>query len=278
MIKGAIFDLDGTLIDSMIIWAHTGERYLAKKGVTASPDLNETLYTLTIEGGARYMKETYKLAETVDEVVSGINDMVKDFYANEVAEKPGAVELLSHMKQDGVMITLATSNSRELIMPALERLNMLPYIDRIFTCPEEHTTKSEPDIFLTAAGYMNTEPDETWVFEDSYYSIKAASDAGFRTVGIYDRESCQNQELIRETADLYYTEIPLYQKIEEAADAASCINGNAASDTPPSEGEGAVPCIKEAADAASCINGNAASDMPPSEGEGAIHCIEEAAR
>lgn len=215
MIKGAIFDLDGTLIDSMIIWAHTGERYLAGKGIQAEPNLKEILYTLTIEGGARYMKERYRLSESVEDIVCGINDMVKDFYANQVEIKSGAMKFLKDMKDDGIKITMATSNSRELILPALSRLNILKYFDRIFTCPEENTTKSEPDIFLTAAKYMGTAPAETWVFEDSYYSIEAAKKCGFKTVGIYDKESCQNQDLIRNTADLYFIDIPDYRTIKE---------------------------------------------------------------
>lgn len=218
MIKGAIFDLDGTLIDSMIIWSHTGERYLAARGIKVEKGLSETLYTMTIDGGAVYMKDKYNLTETVAEIVTGICDMVEDFYANQVEIKKGADKLLADMKADGVKITMATSNTRELIMPALKRLDIAKYFDRIFTCPEENTTKSEPGIFITAAAFMNTLPSDTWVFEDSYYSMEAAKRCGFRVAGIYDEESRQNQNMIKSKADLYYTVIPEYKTLKKMTD------------------------------------------------------------
>lgn len=207
MIKGAIFDVDGTLLDSMPMWDHAGERYLAGLGITAEPDLEKVLFSLTMEQGATYIKEHYNLDRSITEIRQGINDTIRNFYAYEVMPKPGIVELLQYFHERNIAMTIATSTDRCHIEAALKRLNLFHYFKRIFTSSEVGIGKDHPTIFLQAAECMNTKKEETWVFEDACHAAKTAYQAGFKVVGVYDESSKDVQEELKQFSHLYVTEL-----------------------------------------------------------------------
>ena len=138
-IKGAIFDLDGVLLDSMTIWTDLGERYLAMHGIEAEEGLAEILFSMSMEQGAEYLVTNYPLAETAAQAGDGIREMLRDFYYNEVGAKRGAEELLRGIAARGIRITAATSSPRGHVEAALERLNWK--IDTVLThtCPIKFT-------------------------------------------------------------------------------------------------------------------------------------------
>ena len=111
-IKGAIFDMDGVLLDSMPMWDHAGEMYLAGQGIQAEPDLEKVLFTMTMMKGAEYMQEHYGLELSAKEIIDGINETVRDFYANKVEPKSGVPELLRFLKRYDIPVTVATSTDR----------------------------------------------------------------------------------------------------------------------------------------------------------------------
>ena len=201
--KGVIFDIDGVFLDSMAIWKDLGARYISSFGKEPEEGLQEKLFSMSMEQGAEYLRVTYELSQTQDEVMDGLRGMLRDFYFYEVKAKPGAAELLEKFKADGLKITAATSSPREHIERALERNGLLAYIERMFTSAETGTSKHTSDIYDLAAESMGTKPEETYVFEDSLYALKTAADAGYRAVGVYDADGWSDQDEMKKTAEIY---------------------------------------------------------------------------
>lgn len=205
-IKGAVFDVDGTLLDTMGIWEEAGARYLKSIGKTPEERLGREMASMTMEEGARYMKEHYRLHENVHSIVRGVLDIVRDFYVYEAQMKPGAAEFLKKLSERGILIAAATSGDRELVQAAFERLGIARYFEEIFTCSEVGAGKTEPLIYERAAGRLGCRPEETCVFEDVLYAVQTACRAGFRTIGVYDRYSEGEKEQIKEMSEIYLTD------------------------------------------------------------------------
>ena len=203
MTKGAIFDLDGVLLDSMGIWNDLGARYLRSRGLMPEPGLNEIFFSMSMEQGAEYLHTHYPLAQSAAEIEAGIETMLRDFYYNEVPAKPGAAALLAALAAKGIPMAAATSSPRGHVTHALQRLGLLGYFAQIFTTGEVGVSKHEPTIYLLAA----QAPGETIVFEDSLYALKTAKAAGFYTVGVYDADGESDQAGLKAAADLYVKEL-----------------------------------------------------------------------
>lgn len=207
MIKGVIFDVDGTLLDSMEIWEDVGARYLRRIGLKPEKDLGKILYPMTIDEGAKYVKERYRLSSSPDEIIQGVLDTVRDFYFYEAPVKPGVKELLLWMKKKNIPMTAATASDREHIKAAFKRLGIDGYFKCIFTCSEVGAGKHHPLIYERAAAYLGAEPGEILVFEDALYALMTAKKAGFYTVGVYDRFSGREQDELKRQADVYLTDL-----------------------------------------------------------------------
>ena len=203
MIKGAIFDIDGVLLDSMGIWDDLGARYLRSLGRIPEEGLNKILFSMSMEQGAEYLNEHYGLNKSVKETVDGIGKMLEDYYFYEVLLKPGAKEILEFLKSKNIKMAAATSSPRTHIEKALSRNGLLGYIDKIYTTGEVGVSKHSPDIYNLAADFLKTESEETLVFEDSLYALKTAKEAGFVTVGVFDEKGESNQAELENQADLY---------------------------------------------------------------------------
>ena len=202
MIKGAIFDLDGTLLDSMFIWDTIGEDYLRSLGKEPHEDLKETFMTLTLEEAAEYYREHYGVTLSVKEIVDGVNAMVEQTYRTKVTLKPGISEYLAWLKENGVRMCVATVTDRYLVEETLERLGVRHYFSEIFTCAEVGFGKDKPVIYQKALEHLGTEKRDTYVFEDLPFALNTAKTDGFPTVGIYDRHEAHQDEL-KELADYY---------------------------------------------------------------------------
>ena len=203
MCNGAIFDLDGVVLDSMSIWNDLGARYLRRLGVAPEPGLNEILFSMSMEQGAAYLQTRYALPMTAQEVGVGIEEMLQDYYYDEVPAKDGAPELLAFLAERGIGMAAATSSPRAHVTRALARLGLLEYFTEIFTTGEIGVSKHKPDIYRMAAERLGTAPCETVVFEDSLYALQTAKAAGFITVGVYDANGEADQAGLKKTADLY---------------------------------------------------------------------------
>lgn len=213
IIKGAIFDVDGVLLDSMKIWNNAGERYLMKQGIAPEPHLGDIMFSMTLSEGAEYLIKRYGVAAPFDDVKKGIMAEVEHFYFDEARMKDGALELLERLKAAGVRMSVATSTDRYCIEGAFDHLGIMDYFDVILTCSEVGKSKENPDIFFEAVSAMKTPIEYTWLFEDGLYSMKTAKREGFRIAGVYDSVSKKDQEEIRKIADIYLTSLKEFKLI-----------------------------------------------------------------
>ena len=203
MIKGAIFDIDGTLLDSMPIWENAGARYLATLGIKAKPDLKERLDALSLPEGAIYMQKEYGLSVSAEDILEGVNQVVKDFYYKEAVMKPGAYALVKRLKENGVKLIIATATDKEMAKAALIRNGIWQDFMGMLTCEEAGAGKTSPKVFELARQKLGTKKEETWVFEDSLYAVKTATEAGFPVCSIYDTYSVGNAKEIQRLSNIY---------------------------------------------------------------------------
>lgn len=202
MIKGAIFDLDGTLLDSMFIWDTIGEDYLRSLGKEPHEDLKQTFMRFTLEEAAEYYREHYGVTLSVTEIVDGVNTMVEDIYRTKVTLKSGVADYLAYLKENKVKMCVATVTDRYLVEETLERLGIRRYFSEIFTCAEIGFGKDKPVIYQKALEHLGTKKEETYVFEDSLFALKTAKADGFTAVGVYDRHET-SQDNLKSLADYY---------------------------------------------------------------------------
>jgi HAD superfamily hydrolase (TIGR01509 family) len=208
MIKGAIFDLDGTLLDSMSIWGTIGEDYLRSLGIEPRENLAKTFKTFTLEESAEYYRTHYGVTLSVGEIVSGVNGMIEDFYRNTVPLKNGVSEFLAKLSKDGVRMCIATVTDKYLAEAALTRLNVRQYFGEIFTTAEVGCGKNHPTIYRVALTYLGTSKDKTVVFEDTLHALLTAKNDGFAVAAVYDSHESR-QDKLRSESDYYITS---YQK------------------------------------------------------------------
>ena len=219
MIRGVIFDVDGVLLNSMPVWENLGEIYLERLGIEAEKGLGETLFAMSLEEGADYLIENYGLKQTPGEIIAGLNREVQDFYGRKVPLKEGVRGYLEEFRDRKIPMAIATSGDRANAEAALKRLKVLSYFRAVFTCSEIGSSKSHPDIYYAAALQLDTDPSDTWVFEDALHAIRTAKKAGFRTAGVYDQASGRDLAQIRDTADIYLPEFKSFELFWERASA-----------------------------------------------------------
>ncbi|HIX63608.1 MAG TPA: HAD family phosphatase [Candidatus Mediterraneibacter colneyensis] len=206
MIRGVIFDVDGVLLNSMPVWENLGELYLKRLGIEAEKDIREKLFSMSIEEAAGYLISQYGLDKTPEEIISGLNREVKDYYEQRVPLKEGVRQYLQEFRERKIPMAIATSGDRQNAEAALKRLKVYSFFSGIFTCSEIGSSKTQPDIYYAAALQIDTEPSETWVFEDALHAIRTAKQAGFCTAAVYDKASDRDLAQIWNTADIYLPE------------------------------------------------------------------------
>ncbi len=201
-ISGAIFDVDGTLLDSMSIWDTIGADYLRSIGYIPRENLNEIFKNMSLLQAAEYYRNEYGVTLRVEEIMSGVNAMLEQFYQYEAPLKPGAAELLARLRQNRVKLCIATATDRYLVEAALARCGVLSYFGEIFTCNGVGHGKDEPHIFEAALRFLRTERAETVVFDDALYAIRTAKEAGFPIAAVYDTHE-KSQTEVRALSDFY---------------------------------------------------------------------------
>lgn len=202
-LKGAIFDLDGTLLDSMPIWDTLGERYLLARGKIPRPGLRADLATLSMTQTAQYLISQYGISDPVGTIIADINEMVSDFYLHRAPLKRGAAQFLARLRGRGVRLCVATATDRPLVEGALRRLGVLDAFTRIFTCTEVRAGKDRPDIYFCALEHLGVAQEDALVFEDALHAIETAKAAGFRVAAVQDASMEKNEARIRALSDVY---------------------------------------------------------------------------
>lgn len=200
-IKAIIFDMDGTLIDSMWVWRQVDIDYLKNKNIDLPEDLHKAIDGLSFTDTAIYFKNRFNIPDSIEEIKKEWTLMVKDYYKTVIKAKDGVKDFLQYLKSHEYKIGMATSNYMELIEPVLASNKIDEFFDVIVTTCEVPRDKSYPDVFLETAKRLNVAPEECLVFEDTLKAVQGAKLAGMKVVGIYDAHGTCTPEELKETAD-----------------------------------------------------------------------------
>lgn len=188
--KAVIFDIDGSLVDSMWIWPEVDRIYMEKYHLTEPATFHRDIEGKSYTETAQYFVDTFQtLDRTVEQVMQEWRDMTIRLYATEVFPKPGAVEFLKAMKKQGVLLGIATSNDRTIADAALQARHLAPYFDSIRTSCEVSAGKPAPDVYLKVAEDLRIEPSSCLVFEDVPNGILAGKNAGMEVCAVDDEFS-----------------------------------------------------------------------------------------
>lgn len=205
-IKAAIFDLDGTLIDSMWIWDKIDEDYLSEKNIQVPENLNDEIAHLSFNQVAKYFKERFDLDDSLDEIKNSWNTMAYHHYSTDIKLKSGVKEFLDLLKSLNIKIALATSNSRELLEAALKSNGIYDYFDSITLTDEVSVGKHEPDVYLLAAKKLGVDPKDCLVFEDIIQAVRGAKKAGMKVIAVEDSRSLNDKEKLLIASDKFITD------------------------------------------------------------------------
>lgn len=211
-IKAIIFDLDGTLMDSMWVWTDIDIEYLGRHGQTLPDDLQDAIAGMSFTETAEYFKKRFALPQSVDEIKTDWNRMAYEQYATHVPLKPGAGKFLQKMRKQGILMGIASSNSRELIAACLHSNKVSEYFEHIIISCDVPKGKPAPDVYLLAAERLGVKPEECLVFEDIPEGIQAGKQAGMKVCAVEDPFSAHVKQEIRHLADYY---IRSYDEIED---------------------------------------------------------------
>lgn len=202
-IEAVIFDMDGTLIDSMSIWKQIDIEHFAMYGKELPENLQSEIEGMSFYQTAEYIKEKYDFPETIEEMVELWNQMARKKYAQEVPFKKGAKQFLELCKSKGMKLGIATSNSRFLYDAVSEHLGFDEYFDCVLTGTEVLNGKPAPDVYLKVAENLSVSPQNCLVFEDIIKGIMAGHNAGMKVVAVDDDYSKATTEEKKKMADYY---------------------------------------------------------------------------
>lgn len=198
-----IFDMDGTLVDSMGYWRGLGREYLRAKGASG-PELERVLQqirTMTMPQSTRLIQQTFGLTDSPEDIMEEMARIMKGHYQNDVCLKPGITAYLEKLKKRGCRMCVATATHEPLSGLCLRRLGLEPYFEFLISCEKIGVGKTSPDIYLWAAERLGCRPEQTAVFEDVLYAAQTASRAGFYTVVVQDPWAAHEWEELTALAD-----------------------------------------------------------------------------
>ena len=210
-ITGAIFDMDGTLLNSMDYWAEVAGEYLESLGLAPDHDTNRRFLENGMKNWYEESQSLFGLTASYDEAKKGIYSIMDKKYESCVAVKPGARELLDALYEKNVKMCLATATDRKTVEKALKRLDLEKYFSRIFTSGEVGAGKREPLIYEIALDFLGTDKKTTYVFEDAIYAMKTAYTNSFRVVGVYDKNVYATEEEVKSYCHVYLDKDSYYR-------------------------------------------------------------------
>lgn len=188
--KAAIFDLDGTLLDSMGVWDQVDIDFLAKRGIEVPADYMGKVAAMQFRQIAEYTIARFGLPDTPEALMQEWDDMARVAYSTVVEAKPHAVEYLSYLRRSGAKLAVATSLPPALREPAMKHVGIFDYFDQIVSVDDANDVgKDRPDVFLLAAGRLGVVPEQCTVFEDLLVAMRSAKSVGMRVWAIHDDSS-----------------------------------------------------------------------------------------
>ena len=197
--KYAIFDMDGTLIDSMVFWKNLATEYLTSKGILQIPaDILEQIKPMTMSESAALFRREFGLTGDVE---AQMNEMMEDHYRNDIPLKPGVWEYLENLHRQGVRMCVASATAEHLMESCLTRLGVRQYFEFLLSCETVGAGKRSPLVYQESARRLGTVPGEIAVYEDALYAVQTAKAAGFHVVGVYDDSAADSWQAIEQESD-----------------------------------------------------------------------------
>ncbi|MBQ7624806.1 MAG: HAD family phosphatase [Clostridia bacterium] len=216
-LSGAIFDMDGTLLDSMGVWAKMGSTHLRTLGFEPRGDIDSFFTSFSFKQAAEHYKYEYGVPMTVEEIIKSISGAAEKKYRFEVQAKSGVPAFLQKLAERGVTMCVATNTERELCEAAFKRCGIHEYFKKIITCTELSTSKKEPLIYRECLKALGATRENTLVFEDALFAATTAKSDGFKLCGVFDEHERKEDELIK-LSDVYlndYTDFDGFIKAVE---------------------------------------------------------------
>jgi len=209
-LKGAIFDLDGTLVDSLTFWEwqynELAKVYCGGKKIELSPKDDKLFRTSLINDSVVLLHNKYGLANSSEELLDYVNKSIQRFYLNEARPKKGVIQFLNYLKSKNVKMCIASATAKPELELAVSSCGLNTYFEGVISCSEFGVGKNKPDVFLAALDLIGTDINDTWVFEDSLVALETSVKAGFKTVGIFDKMNPYTPEQLKEFSTIFVGE------------------------------------------------------------------------
>lgn len=196
-----IFDMDGTLLDSMEFWQNLGRQYLESKGKAPENNLEKIIESMTLKESASYFKTKYSLEEDVETIIKQVLDFIEDKYLNEIPLKKGVKDFLIKAHSNGYKMCILTTSEKSQAIGALKRTGVLDLFDAIYTDRDFDLSKKNPQIYIKTCEKMGESPSDTVVFEDALYAVESAKKAQCTVIGVYDEYSKCDWQNIKNIAN-----------------------------------------------------------------------------
>lgn len=199
----AIFDVDGTILDSMSVWQKVDEIFFSRHGLALTNDYSKKISTMGFVAAAEYTVKTFEINKTASQVIKEWNEIAEEEYKNDVMLKPHVKEYLKFIYNRNVKICIATASDPNIFVPALKRHGIYDMFENTTTLNEVKKQKGFPDIYFKAAEKNNSDVENCIVFEDLFVCVKAAKAGGFFTVGVADEHSITDRVKIKAASDIF---------------------------------------------------------------------------
>lgn len=201
--NAVLFDLDGTLVDSMWMWHTIDIEYLQRFGLTPPDDLSTAIEGMSYDETAVYFKERFNIQDSLEKIKNDWKEMSYEMYCTKIKLKSGVKEFLEYLKSRNIKMAIGTSNHYMLAKELLKSLGVLEYFEAIVTSSMVGFGKPNPDVYLEAARLLNEPVDKCIVFEDVVQGIMAGKNAGMKVVAVFDEASKDTTEKKKLLADYY---------------------------------------------------------------------------
>lgn len=199
---GIVFDCDGTLVDSMHAWRDVEDELARRAGFALTKEDTDLLTTLTIPEAGTFLHEKFGLGTDGAHVVRMIDELMLEFYRTKAQGRPGALEFVQSLAEQGVAMSVASSSPQEYLQAGLAHAGFMPYLQAVVSVNDVGKSKREPAVYHHARDLMGTPLESTWGFEDAAYALRTLRAAGYRTVGVYDCDLSGTYEDLQATADV----------------------------------------------------------------------------
>lgn len=187
--KAIIFDLDGTLVDSMGYWRSVSRDFMKTKGIDIEDEVQHKMTTMNLDASLRYLKDYYNLEESFEELMRDFSRTVEDFYRNKVETKEGCLEILEYFKDQGMKVVIGTSTAAHFANIVIEKYGIDKFIDGLYTADSVGHLKAEEKFYTSIAEELGERSEDVFLVDDSYLALRTGKKAGLEVIGIYDENS-----------------------------------------------------------------------------------------